>query len=213
MEVKPDTIHITASNREEIDATHADLFVAVRGSSVVSGTEAMKKAKEVNALVEELTRNGVSAEQIHLQGVHVETASGVLLKSSSAIYRLRVRVTKLENLPALLDILSAQKNAAIEQIAWKYDERSARERGLDSALEAARTKAERVAKSLGVRIEGVYSFNENIYDEETPLRFAAQSAPMKRQSPSPEPSLEMDIHHSKTVQVNVEIEYRVGAIH
>ncbi|GEM_PF-4963908 len=32
MESKPDTIHITSSHREEIFATHADLFVTVRGS-------------------------------------------------------------------------------------------------------------------------------------------------------------------------------------
>ena len=89
MESKPDTIKISASHREEILASHADLFVTVKGSSVVSGNEAMKKAKEVSQLVDELTRFGISAENIHLQGVHVETSSGALLKSSSASYRLR----------------------------------------------------------------------------------------------------------------------------
>ncbi|WKZ35889.1 MAG: SIMPL domain-containing protein [Anaerolineales bacterium] len=43
---------ISASYREEIFATHADLHVTVKGASILSGAEAMKKAKEVNQLVE-----------------------------------------------------------------------------------------------------------------------------------------------------------------
>jgi uncharacterized protein YggE len=212
MESKPDTIHITASQREEISATHADLFVTVRGSSVIGGNEAMKKAKEVSALVDELTRAGVSAENIHLQGIHVETSSGVLLKSSSAIYRLRVRCEKLDQIAELLDIVSSQKNAALEQIAWKYADESARARGLETAIAAAKSKADKVAASLGVKLLGVYTFSENTFDEEAPFpqQFQAQAMMKTRGAPAPEPSLGMDIQHSKTIQVNVEIEYRVS---
>lgn len=213
MQTKPDTIHITTFHREEINATHADLFVTVRGSSVFSGNEAMKKAKEVSALVNELTRAGVAAEDIHLQGVHVETSSGRLLKSSSAIYRLRVRCGALEKLPELLDIIAMQKNAALEQMNWKYDEASARERGLRSALEAAKSKAEKVAAALGVQLLGVYSFTENTLDDEAPAPFRGQGMMMKARPAAAEmePSLAMDIQHSKMIQVNVEIEYRVSA--
>ena len=104
MDTQPDTIHVTTLHREEISATHANLFVSVRGSSAFSGNEAMKKAREVSALVDELIKTGVSSEDIHLQGVHVETSSGTLLRSSSAIYRLRVRCGKLDALPVLLDV-------------------------------------------------------------------------------------------------------------
>lgn len=212
MESKPDTIHITSSHREDVNATHADLFVTVRGSSVVSGNEAMKKAKEVSALVDELTRAGVPTEDIHLQGVHVETSSGVLLKSSSATYRLRVRCRKLEQLPELLDIAASQKNAALERIDWKYDDVSARARGLESAMEAAKFKAEKVAASLGVKLLGVYTFSENTFDEEAPMPFRGQAPMMKARQAAAEsePSLGMDIQHGKTIQVNVEIEYRVS---
>ena len=211
MSTKPDTIKISASQREEISATYADLFVTVKGSSVVSGSEAMKKAKEVSQLVDELTRFGIPAENIHLQGVQVETSSGVLLKSSSATYRLRVRCEDLEKLPEVLDIVSAQKNAALERIAWKYDDDEARARGLGSAQEAAKSKAQKVAEALGVKLLGVYSFNENAFDEEAPMPFQPQARMMKARQAAAEsePSLAMDIQHSKTIQVNVEIEYRV----
>ena len=212
MEYKPDTIKISASHREEISATYADLFVTVKGSSVVSGNEAMKKAKEVSQLVDELTRFGIPVENIHLQGVHVETSSGILLKSSSASYRLRVRCDVLDQIADLLDIITSQKNAALDRIDWKYPEDEARERGLDSALAKAKSKADKVAAFLGVKLLGVYDFLENSFDEETPAMFQPQAMMMKSRqlAPASEPSLGMDVQHSKTIHVNVEIWYRVS---
>ncbi|MEW6085017.1 MAG: SIMPL domain-containing protein [Chloroflexota bacterium] len=213
MTTKPDTIKVSASHKEEIRASHADLYVTVKGSSLVSGEAAMKKAKEVNQLVEGLTSLGVSPEAIQLQGVHIETSSGALLKSSSATYRLKVQCEKLDMLADLLDAISSQKNATLERIAWKYNEDEARERGLLTALEKAKSIAEKVAKSLGVKLLGVYDLIENNFDEEMPYpQFAAmQAAPKRSVGITPEPSLGMDIQHSKIVHVNVEIWYRVTA--
>jgi uncharacterized protein YggE len=212
MESKPDTIKVSASHREEIFASHADLFVTVRGSSVVSGNEAMKKAREVSQLVDELTSFGIPAEDIHLQGVHVETSSGAILKSSSAVYRLRIRCEKLDQTPDLLDIVASQKNATLERIVWKYPEEAAREQALESALTKAKARAGKVAAALGVKLLGVYDFIENVYDEEAPMPFQPQAMMLKSRAAAPaEPSLGMDIQHSKTVQVGVEIWYRVSA--
>ncbi len=220
MDVKPDTIKISASQREEISANRADLFVTVRGSSVVSGDQALKKAKEVNQLVEALTRPalsgdegfGLSPEAVQLMGIHIETASGVLLKSSSAMYRLKIKCEKLDQIPELLDIIASQKNTALERIEWKYPEDEAREHGMEAALSKARSKADKVAKSLGVKLLGVYDLIENVYDEEMPYpQFAAQAMPMRSMAKAaPEPSLGMDIQHSKTVIVSVDIWYRVS---
>ena len=213
METKPDTIKISTTYKEEILATHADLFVTVKGSSVVSGNEAMKKAKEVSQLVDELTGFGIPAENIHLQGVRVETSSGGLLKSSSASYRLRVRCDVLDQIAELLDIITSQKNAVLERIDWKYPEEEARERGLESALAKAKSKTDKVAATLGVKLLGIYDFIENSYDEEEPVMFQPQAMMMKSRAlgSEPEPNLGMDIQHSKMININVEIWYRVSA--
>ena len=212
MESKPDTIKISALHREEIFASHANLFVTVRGSSVVSGNEAMKKAREVSQFVEALTGFGLSPEALQLLGIHIETSSGTLLKSSSATYRLRIRVDKLDQLADLLDIVASQKNAVLERIEWKYPEESARESGLESAITKGKAKAEKVAAALGVKLLGVYDFMEGTFDEERPIPFQAQAVMMKsRAAVADEPSLGMDIQHSKTVQVNVDIWYRVSS--
>lgn len=213
MESKPDTIKISVSHKEEIFADRADLFVTVRGSSLVSGDAAMKKAREVNQLVEALTAAGVNPEAILMQGVRIETATGMLLKSSSAIYRLKVQCEKLDQLPELLDIFASQKNAALERIEWKYPEEAARERGMDAVLAKAKSKAAKIAATLGVKLLGVYDFIENVYDEEMPYpAFAAQAMPMRAAGKAaPEPSLGMEIQHSKTIRVSAEIWYRVSA--
>lgn len=213
MTSKPDTIKVSASHKMELSADRADLFVTVKGSSVVSGDQALKKAKEVNQLVEALEQAGVKEDAVQLQGVQIETASSVLLKSSSATYRLKVRCEKLDQLAELLDIIAAQKNAALERMEWKYPEEAAREQALTTALEKAKVKAVKVASALGVKLLGVYDLIENAFDEEAPFpQFAAQAMPYRGQAKAAsEPSLDMNIQHSKTVTVSVDIWYRVSA--
>jgi uncharacterized protein YggE len=213
MESKPDTIKVSAFHREEIFASHANLFVTVKGSSLVSGNEAMKKAKEVSQLVEALTRFGLSPDLIQLLGIHIETSSGTLLKSSSATYRLRVRVEKLDQLAELLDIIGSQKNTTLERIEWKYPEEEGRERGLESAIVKGKAKAEKVAAAMGVKLLGVYDFMENAYDEERPpMPFQAKEMAMRSLGAvADQPSLSMEIQHSKTIYVNVDIWYRVSS--
>jgi len=210
METKPDTIKVSASHREEIFASHANLYVTVKGSSIVSGNEAMKKAREVSQLVEALTRYGLSPEAIQLQGVRLESASGTVLKSSSAVYRLKIKTENVGQFPELLDIIAEQKNAALERIEWRYPEEEARNRGLDSALAKGKEKAGQVATSLGVRLLGIYDFIESSFDEERPP-MPFQAMEMKARAVAAEqPNLNMDVQHSKTIQVNVEIWYRVS---
>ena len=213
MESKPDTIKVSAFHREEIFASHANLYVTVKGSSLVSGNEALKKAREVNQLVEALTSFGLSPDAIQLQGVRIESASGTLLRSSSAVYHLKAKTEKLDQLAGLLDIIADQKNATLERIEWRYPEEEARERGLESAIAKGKTKAEKVATVMGVKLLGVYDFSENSYDEERPpMPFQAMEMGMAktRAAVADQPSLSMDIQHSKTIHVNVDIWYRVS---
>ena len=213
MEPKPDTIKVSAFHKEEIFASHANLYVTVKGSSLVSGNEAMKKAREVSQLVEALTRFGLSPDAIHLQGVRLEASSGTLLKSSSAVYHLKVKTEKLDQLAGLLDILSEQKNASLDRIEWKYPEEEARENGLEAAITKGKAKAEKVAAAMGVKLLGVYDFMENTYDEERPpMPYQAMEMSMKsRTAMADQPSLDMDVQHSKTIHVNVDIWYRVSS--
>jgi len=214
METKPDTIKITASHREEVQATHADLYATVKGSSLVSGDEALKKAREVSQLVEQLTEFGLPAEDIHLQSVFAESTAGALLRSSSAVYRLRLRCNKLGQIPDLLSMIASQKNATFERVDWKYPDDAAHEKGLEQALAKATAQAQKVAAGLGVKLLGIYDFSEGVYDEEAPypMAMAAQASQprMRAVGMVPQADLGMDIQHSKNLRFTVEIEYRVS---
>jgi uncharacterized protein YggE len=126
---------------------------------------------------------------------------------------LRVKVEKLEQIAELLDIIASQKNVELERIEWKYPEEPARERALETAIAKGKAKAAKVAAAMGVKLLGVYDFIENVYDEEMPLPFQRQAVMAKSRMAASvtEQSLGMDIQHSKTVQVNVEIWYRISS--
>jgi uncharacterized protein YggE len=214
MDTKPDTITITASQREEVPATHADLFVTVKGSSLVTGDAALKKAKEVNQLVQGLIKIGLPAEDIHLQSVHAENTSGPILKTSSATYRLRLRCDKLEQIPDLLGIITSQKNGSFERLAWRYSDDEAREIGLEKALIKANKRAEMVAATLGVKLLGIYSLSESLKDEESPYPMPAPASQPRPRAVGVVPQqadIGTDIQHNKSVRYVVEIEYRVSA--
>ena len=82
---------------------------------------------------------------------------------------------------------------------------------METAITKAKAKAEKVAAAMGVKLLGVYDFIENTFDEERPVPYPMRAMAMKAQAEAaPEPSLGMEIQHSKIVQVNVEIWYRVS---
>ena len=66
---------------------------------------------------------------------------------------------------------------------------------------------------MGVKLLGVYDFMENSFDEERPpMPFQAMEMSMKtRAAMADQPSLDMEVQHSKTIHVNVDIWYRVSS--
>ena len=212
MESKPDTIKVSMDSREEAQATRADLFVNVKGSSLVSGNEALKKAKEVSQLVEALTNFGLSNDTIQLRGVHAEAASGVILKSSSAIYQLKIKCKKLEQLADLLSIVTSQKNTTLEYIEWKFDEEAVYEQALERTVAKAKNKAQKIANQLGVSLLGIYEFRESGIGMGPERVEAGHAQPQRMRAAgfAATPELNIDVHHSKEFIVNVDIEYRVS---
>ena len=84
---------------------------------------------------------------------------------------------------------------------------------LEAAIANGKAKAEKVAAAMGVKLLGVYEFMENTFDEERPpMPYQAMEMSMKsRTAMADQPSLDMEVQHSKTIHVNVEIWYRVSS--
>jgi uncharacterized protein YggE len=214
---RPDVITVSVVCREEVRADRADLFVVVKGSSLVTGDAALRKAREVGQLVADLTGHGISENDIELEGVYAEAATGMLGRSSSAKYLLKVRCADLNRLADVLGIITAQKNTTLRFLAWGYPEdEGARARRLDAAIHAANEKARRIAAGLGVTLLGVHSFREAYADpeEKTPPPAALDEDALftRRRDAARDmgEALGMEVSHTKEVTLQVEVEYCIS---
>jgi hypothetical protein len=99
-------------------------------------------------LVERLAADaGVGDAAIELEAVRAEVKSGLLGKTSSAVYQLRIRREDLERLPNVLGVVTSAKQATIDQLSWLYPDDAATEgRLLEAASARAAVKAQTTAR-------------------------------------------------------------------
>jgi uncharacterized protein YggE len=211
--VRETTIAVTAIRRQEIAADKADLQVTIKGSSLVTGSAALKKAKEVNELVTALLAAGVKEEEFSLRGIQVQSASGVLARTSSALYSLRIRCARLELLGDILGAISAQKNVSLDDLTWRYPELTAMQNEwLDSCIAEARQRAAHIANALGVKLLALHSFSEAWKDQEEVV-VGAQPAGYGRAPRLADARMEINLgfnlSHSKVVEQRVDLTYVV----
>jgi uncharacterized protein YggE len=210
-----DTIAIEASDSDELCADHADLLVTVQGSSLFTGLEALKKAREVSELVEGLTELGLSETDVLLESVYANVSSGITGRSSSANYRLRIRCQEMDALADLLGVITSQRNANLTRVVWKYsDLEDFRFRLLERCLSKLKRKAEMVASSLGVELLGVHEFQEQPFPRPASLKLGeafdlpsdARAKTMTRED------LGLSVSHSRKFTVALSTRYRVGPL-
>ena len=210
----PNVITVRETQAHEVAADCADLSVTVEGLSLFTGSEALKKAREVAQLVSELTAAGLPPDAVYLEGVSADVQSGTLSKSSRVRYRLRVRCADLSRLADYIGVIASQKNAALNGINWGYpDDDALRDDWLLACIARVREKSARIAAALGVQTVGVHSFSETLQDPEAKHpRAASRSAEpagmVMRRVTSEE--LGLEVSHAKTVHVTVIVDYLVS---
>jgi uncharacterized protein YggE len=214
---QPDTITIEVSDSDDVFADHADLLVTVRGSSLFTGQEALKKAREVRELVEGLTDSGLSETDILMESVRADVSSGITGQRSSANYQLRVRCRRLDELADVLGVITSQKNSDLSRIVWRYsDPEELQARLLEECLSKSKRKAELVAASLGVELLGVHEFHEQLVDREggmpPRLPVAAPARAGFRGKTITTEDLGLSVSHSKRVTLMLTTKYRVGSL-
>lgn len=212
---KPNTIRVQEVQSHEVAADRADLSVTVEGASLLTGQEALHKAREVAQTVRGLTEYGLPPESIYLESVHADKSSGMLSRTSQARYRLRVHCADLKSLADLLGIITSQKNATLNFIGWGYpDDAAQKDQWLAECLARANAKAALIAAGLGVRLLGIHAFSEKYLDPDAPPRtdFAGGDAMMGRNRAMrlTGEDLGLEISHTKKVEVSVEGEYLVS---
>ena len=211
-----DLIQVVMTHETEIEADHADLYVTVQGSSLVTGAAALGKAREVAQLVAGLATVGVNEADIGVESISALVESGLILKTSSATYTLKVRCTKLESLADLLGVITSQKNADLGRIEWGYpDSDGIRTAWLVDCATRATVRAKALADALGVKLLGVHRFAEPeatvtpvAFGGYEPPRAGAPVAAMRSRMSSAD--LGLSVTHKKKVVVRAVVDFRVG---
>lgn len=209
----PDLLVIAAGCEEELAAEQADLRVTIQGSSLVTGRAALQKAREVQLLVSELVRCGLSEIDIGLEGVHAQVSSGFLGKTSTATYRLRIRCRQLELLPDVLGAITSAKNSRLDEVVWRFPDSAEQDAKLLAAsIERANTKARAAASALGTRIVGIHRMIEEPVARETVTpRYQSgvldATEPVRRRAAPLE--LGFDLAPQKRVGLKLVVEYRI----
>jgi uncharacterized protein YggE len=214
---KPDTITVAVTHRDEVGADKVDIHVTVKGTSLITGPAALRKAKEVSQLVSALEAVGIKDSDLKLKSVHAENSGGILSKFSLATYQLRIRCSALDNLAEVLGAVTSQKNARLDFLAWRYpDDKNLRNEWLRTCLEEAREKAAAIASTLGVQLLGVHSLVERWVDSEQGGRAPLSEMPggvRVREMARAEPiDLGFPLSHSKWVELQLEIQFRVSEL-
>ncbi len=216
--IRPDTITVSAEVQEEIEATHADIYVTVRGASLFRGDTALKKAREVASLVAALAEVGIAESAVELRGIKADVTTGTLgNKTSSATYALRVTKVPLASVPDVIGVVTDQKNADLNSTVWIYgDDEAIRLRLFETALKKLQTKAALAARTLGVTLTAVHTLVEVFTDGEAThpeIEKMYGSAPgFERARPRRVDSEELGLRvaHRKTVFQGVQAVYRVS---
>lgn len=217
MSTEIDTLTIQASAHEDVQADKVDLLVTIRGASLVTGSAALQKAREVRQLVDELGRMGVPERAIRLISVTAETSSSVIGKSSSASYELSVRCDKLDSLADVLGIITAQKNTQLKSMAWDYpDLGPIHDELLRRSLARASARAELMAGALNSHIDRVHAVKEVLTNAQdspymralAPMASAMEVSRVRMGSED----LGLAVTHTKRISVQVEVVYRISLL-
>ncbi|MBZ4335260.1 SIMPL domain-containing protein [Corallococcus interemptor] len=160
-------IVVELSAEHELEADHVDAVVEVKASSFFTGNAAFANAREVASLVRAMEDLGVPATAFTLQSVQAETQEGLLSRSSSAVYSVRIRLVDMARVGDVLAALSGLKQATLRELRWGYThEPEARQDWLEALARESVKKARRVAGGLGVTLAGLHRFCERTWESQ-----------------------------------------------
>lgn len=200
---------------EEIEATGANLFINIKGSSFWTGEAAFQKAKEVNALVSQLLKAGLTEGDIQLRDVRAEVETGLFTTSSSAQYLLRVHCSAMDKLAEVMTVVNSQKNVVLQGINWIYpDSNDQRVVWIEKCLTRLNSRVESIAKKVGVTVKGIRKLTEKLVGTEVEKTFELQDAApymaRVRAAAVSAGGLSFSMSHIKKMGVSIYVEYKIS---
>lgn len=202
-------LRVSVEDQIRIEAVGATVHVTIAGSSALTTGVTVRKSAEVRELVAALAEMGVEEDAITVSGLHSETSSGLLTKAQKVSISLQI-TTDLDQLPAVLGLLTTQSGVRVDQLQWRYDEFEASITAAAEAMAKARRKADALAAAAGQQITGVAEISDSWsrfspYGGVGGVRALGASAKSE-----PEFDLGFDLAGSTELSVHLSVDYLIG---
>jgi uncharacterized protein YggE len=179
----PRTLRVSATGRVSVKPDVAVVRTGVR----VTAKDAAKASADANArmktLLAELARLGVAEKDVQTSEFSLvaerpwDNGKQLPVQGYTAANTVTVKVRKLDGLPALLGRLPAVGANAVDGVQFTKDELGpSRDEALTLAVQAARARAEAVAKAAGVKLGEVISIEVEGGAQPVPMMAMAMKA-------------------------------------
>lgn len=168
-------LRITVDDSVRVSAHQARLHASVKGSATVLGNAAARKAAEVRKLVAALDAAGVGEDAVEVEGIRLDSRSGMLGKGQSVEYLLTVVATP-DSLPAVLGVLADQPNLTLDHLEWVFDSFEASIGATAAAMAKARRKAAAVAAAADTEVRGITNASDSWNMPAARVEFGGQDA-------------------------------------
>jgi uncharacterized protein YggE len=208
---RPDSITVLATRSKELPADKVDLIVTTKGSSLVTGRDVLKHARDVAQQFSALHHHGIREKDLSVEGIFGDELTGNIGRNSATNYLVRIRCTNLDLLPDVLGIITPQRHARISSVQWHCStEAKRRDACLKACVLEARRKGELIADSLGTNLLGLLSLSERWEDSDaqTPSQPISQKQlTLREQSAMPG----FPLFHSKMLTLTLKAVFRISA--
>jgi len=210
---EPSLLHVSEQSTGTTRPRAAHVHVTLSGSKLFSGRAALAKSDELRRLVDALRERRVPEDAIALEGASIDVSTGLFSRSSSVTYRLRIHVTDLELVPAVLETVADAKQATLTHISWDYSGGASEPLLAECAARAA-SKAKRLAAALGVTLGDIHEVREDDLGEQQPMPHrvhAMQVGAMRTRASMASDFAGLDLAPAKQITVQVRIAYRLAS--
>lgn len=196
------TVTVGGEGQVDVPPDLATLTLGVDTRASDAQTALSQNAAAMNAVIAAVKNQGVPANHIQTSDLSLyrDSENGVYVAS----HRITVRLDNVDKVGQVLDAaVAAGANNAWGVSFGLKDQSAARSQALQAAVSDARTRAEGIAKGLGVSITGVGSASEVSF-QTSPIRYAgAAPQPAVGSSTSVQPG-------QLTVIADVKVTYTFG---
>lgn len=172
------TILVSGSGTASAQADEATIILGVQTEGEIASEASKRNAKSMNAIINALKSLGITEENMKTVSYSVRPIYSPKNYTKIIGYRvtnmISVKVTDMDLIGAVID--AAVENGAnrISGVSFGLSQERREElvrKAYTAALKDAEDKATLIAKTLGLKITGVYSVSERVYQPYQPYRY------------------------------------------